>query len=81
MNQRYPESSRRQVTECNATNGFILQGDGRIERVQIFQSSDDRELDRAAIDAINRLGRFKPIPLEIGRSSWSLRISIRFDLR
>lgn len=79
--QRYPEASRRQGTEGIATIGFILQGDGRIVRVQVVQSSDDRELDRAAIDAINRLGRFKPIPLEIGRSSWSLRISIRFDLR
>ncbi len=79
--QRYPEAARHRGTEGTATLTFVLQADGRIDRVQVARSAGDTELDQAAVEAINRLGRFKPIPSVLGRDSWTLRIPIRFDLR
>jgi protein TonB len=49
--------------------------------VSIAKSSGDSALDQAAMQALQRLGRFKPIPVSIGRASWSMRVPIRFDLR
>ncbi len=79
--QRYPEAARHRGAVGTATLTFVLQADGRIDRVQVAKSTGDTELDEAAVQALNRLGRFKPIPLAIGRESWTLRIPIRFDLR
>ncbi len=78
--QRYPEGARHRGAVGMAVLTFVLQADGRIDRVQVAQSSGDTELDQAAVQALNRLGHFKPIPLVIGRTSWTLRIPIRFDL-
>lgn len=79
--QRYPEAARHRGAAGTTTLTFVLQADGRIDRVQVARSAGDTELDQAAVQAINRLGRFKPIPSVIGRDSWTLRIPIRFDLR
>ena len=79
--QRYPEAARHRGTVGTATLTFVLQADGRIDRVQVSRSAGDTELDQAAVEAIKRLGRFKPIPLVLGREGWTLRIPIRFDLR
>ena len=79
--QRYPEAARHRGAAGTTTLTFVLQADGRIDRVQVARSAGDTELDQAAVEAINRLGRFKPIPSVIGRDSWTLRIPIRFDLR
>ena len=79
--QRYPEAARHRGAAGTTTLTFVLQADGRIDRVQVARSAGDTELDQAAVEAINRLGRFKPIPSVLGRDSWTLRIPIRFDLR
>jgi protein TonB len=79
--QRFPEEARRRHKSGVATVAFVVATDGRISQVRIVQSAGDPNLDRAALDALNRLGRFKPIPAVLGRSSWSMRVPIRFDLR
>lgn len=79
--QRYPEQARRAGREGRTSLTFVLLADGRFDEIKVSRSSGDRDLDRAAIDTLDRLGRFRPIPLEIGRGRWPLTISIRFDLR
>lgn len=81
MYQRYPEQARREGREGIASLSFVLLGDGRFDQARVVRSSGDPELDQATIEAIKRLGRFRPIPLELGRGRWLLRVSIRFDLR
>jgi protein TonB len=49
--------------------------------VRIAKSSGDVNLDEAAVQAMQRLNRFKPIPTVIGRQEWAMRVPIRFDLR
>ncbi|MCC7279894.1 MAG: energy transducer TonB [Chromatiaceae bacterium] len=79
--QGYPEAARHRGAAGTTTLTFVLQADGHIDRVRVARSAGDSDLDQAAVEAINRLGRFKPIPSVLGRDSWTLRIPIRFDLR
>ncbi|EXJ16207.1 energy transducer TonB [Imhoffiella purpurea] len=79
--QRYPTSARRRQQTGVATVAFVLQADGRIGGIRIAKGSGHGSLDQASLDALRRLGRFKPIPPEVGRTSWPLRVPIRFDLR
>lgn len=79
--QRYPEDARRRHASGVTTLAFVVQGNGRIAEVQVARSSGDRSLDQAAVQAVKRLGSFKPIPPSIGRSSWPMRVPIEFELR
>ncbi len=79
--QRYPDRARSEGREGSTTLTFVLLADGGMEAVKVARTSGDRELDRAAIEALKRLNRFRPIPLEFGRRRWPLSVSIRFDLR
>lgn len=79
--QRYPDQARSEGREGSTTLTFVLLADGSFEEVKVARTSGDRELDRAAIEALKRLNRFRPIPLEFGRRRWPLSVSIRFDLR
>ncbi len=79
--QRYPEGARREGRQGSATLSFVLLGDGRFDQVRVAGSSGDRDLDQAAIESLQRLGRFRPIPLEFGRDRWPLSVVIRFNLQ
>ncbi|WP_213378325.1 energy transducer TonB [Allochromatium tepidum] len=78
--QRYPAGARRHGQTGVATLAFVIEADGRLSQIRLAQSSGHDALDRSALQALTRLGRFDPIPKSLGRSAWSLRIPIRFDL-
>jgi protein TonB len=79
--QRFPDEARRSRRSGVVAISFVVQADGRIQQVGIARSSGDPILDQAAMNALGQLGRFKPIPAEIGRRHWPIRVPIRFDLR
>jgi protein TonB len=66
--------------EGTVTVFFVIKADGRIVSARVSKSSGSDLLDDAALDTLNRLGRFKPIPAGIGRNRWPLRVPIRFAL-
>jgi periplasmic protein TonB len=78
--QIFPEAARRRGVTGLAVLAFVLEASGQIAQVRLVQSSGDGELDQAALHALNQLGRFKPIPPELNRTTWPMRVPIRFDL-
>lgn len=79
--QRFPDDARKRHKTGVATLSFVVQRDGRIRQVRLAKSSGDASLDEAALQAMQRLSRFKPIPAVIDRQEWAMRVPIRFDLR
>jgi len=79
--QRFPDDARKRRRTGVVTVAFVVMADGRIREVKLHSSSGDSSLDKAALQALHRLNRFKPIPASIGRQSWPMRVPIRFDLR
>ncbi len=79
--QRYPTSAKRRQQSGVVTLSFVIQADGKISQTRIARGSGHQALDQAALDALYRLGRFKPLPSAIGRRTWSLQVPIRFDLQ
>ncbi|MBK1718439.1 energy transducer TonB [Thiocystis violacea] len=79
--QQYPMNARRQQQSGVATLAFVIRADGGIGQIRVAKSSGHSALDQAALQAMYRLGRFKPIPKSFGRQSWPLRVPIRFDLK
>ena len=78
--KHYPKRARRLKREGDVIINFVINRNGQIKNVRIRHSSGTQLLDKAAIDAIKRVGQFKPIPAEIPRNSWALELPIRYAL-
>jgi protein TonB len=79
--RHYPASARRAGRTGVATVYFVLDRSGRISGARLARSSGSDTLDRAAVETLQRLARYKPIPEAIGRARWPLRVPIRFALQ
>lgn len=77
----YPQAARRGGVEGTVTLGFVIEADGSITGAQVATASGSPLLDEAALETLARLGRFRPIPEELRRERWPLRVPIRFALR
>jgi len=78
--RRYPSLARRRGETGVVAVSFVLAKSGRISGARVDKSSGSHTLDKAALETLKRLGRYKPIPKSIGRTSWQLRVPIRFSL-
>ncbi|MCF7984460.1 MAG: energy transducer TonB [Thiohalocapsa sp.] len=76
----YPNAARRSGLEGTAKVQFTIASDGGFSGIGVSVSSGSRELDDAALTTIRRLGRFKPIPLKVGRNRWTVRVPIVYRL-
>jgi protein TonB len=79
-NKRYPRMARRLGQEGTVEVGFVILNDGRLQDVRVVRGSGHAPLDRAAVDSVHRLGRFRPIPPELQRESWALVVPMSYDL-
>jgi protein TonB len=58
---------------------FVLEDDGTIVGIHLERSSGSTLIDEAALATLRRLGRYRPIPPEFGRSRWEMKIPIRYE--
>jgi len=58
----YPRQARRRQHEGTVVIGFRIHTDGRYDQLRIVESSGKEALDKAALDAVARVGRFAPFP-------------------
>jgi periplasmic protein TonB len=79
--QVYPEEARQTRKTGTTVVAFVIQSNGSITGMRLARSSGDPTLDRAALAAVGRVGRVRPIPASAGRSTWALQVPIRFSLR
>jgi protein TonB len=78
--KHYPNRARRRNQEGTVMVAFIIDLRGVISDIHILESSGHRTLDKAATDAILRIGQFKPIPESIGLSKMEFRVPINYEL-
>jgi periplasmic protein TonB len=77
----YPRDARHRGLEGEVAISFVIQADGRITDVRVAKSSGSDSLDNAGVRTLEDLDRFRPIPEELGRSRWVLRVPISYALR
>ncbi|MCW8891583.1 MAG: energy transducer TonB [Sedimenticola sp.] len=78
--KRYPLRARKKGQEGEVKVLFTVLEDGTIAQVQIAESSMSSLLDRAASKAVEQLGRFEPIPQQLGRKRWDFQVPVRFAM-
>lgn len=76
----YPRRARRRHLEGRVEVGFDVLADGTINNVRLTNSSDSGVLDSAALDVLRRVGRFDPLPEELGLSLWAFVMPLDYRL-
>ena len=77
--QRYPTAALAMQREGRVTLMFTLLTNGRIEHLQLLQSSGTKSLDDAALAAVNEALPFKKVEKYITRAA-SYQIDVVFEL-
>ena len=77
-NKKYPRRAQNARREGTVSVSFTIDRQGHITSVRVDQSSGTAILDQAAMQAIQKLGRFDPIPEDIPRDTWLVKIPMSF---
>lgn len=78
--KNYPSTARRLKQEGTVRVRFTIQADGKVENVEISESSRYSALDKSALEAVEKMGRFQPIPGILNKKSWRIEIPIQYKL-
>lgn len=76
----YPVQARRRARQGDVVVAFRVNRVGNINNIRIVRSSSSRSLDRAAINAVNSVGKFQDFPVEIKREWWDFEIALTYSL-
>lgn len=77
-NRYYPRSAYRMHKQGTVIIQFRLKHDGLIDSIRLLKSSGNKALDKAALNAPKRLGKYQPPPDKI---ALSVTVPIRFRLK
>jgi len=78
--KNYPSTARRLKQEGTVRVRFTIQADGQVEDIEISESSRYSSLDKSALEAVEKMGRFQPIPGILNKKSWRIEIPIQYKL-
>ncbi|MCW8963281.1 MAG: TonB family protein [Gammaproteobacteria bacterium] len=76
----YPKRAHRRHIEGRVEVGFVVLADGEINDIRLAVSSGEGVLDKAALEALRRAGRFAPLPKELGLRSWAFVVPIDYRI-
>lgn len=77
----YPSLARRLNQEGIIRVGFTVLADGRITNIHLVDPTGASALNQGAIEAIKRVGQFRPLPPALGLAKMDLSISLIYKLR
>ncbi len=79
-NRVYPRQARRKRQKGTVVVAFRLQKNGKIENLRVVKSSGIEQLDKAALQAVEKVQQFNPFPKDVTRSFWKFEIPVSFRL-
>jgi protein TonB len=77
----YPESAQRMEQEGSVKVTFTVASGGGVSGVSVASSSGFSELDNAAVQAVKNAAPFAAIPPELGKSSLTMNITLKYYLK
>ena len=77
----YPRLAKRMRKQGVVKVAFTLSKNGALSRLRILQSSGVKSLDKAALQAVKKVGRFPAFPAGIRKHSINYIIPITYRLR
>lgn len=78
--KHYPRSARLRRQQGKVVVSMLLNRDGTITNISLEKGSDYPALNRAALDSVRSIDRFKPFPESLGRSEWRLSVPFKYAI-
>jgi protein TonB len=78
--KEYPLFARRAGLEGTCVVRCVISRDGDLRRTELLKASGSTHLDGAALRAVTAVGRFPPVPQEVGGQEVTFEIPILFRL-
>ncbi len=78
--KRYPRAARRRNIEGVVTLSFTVNAAGSVTQYEIVDSSGYEMLDQEVAKMLKRAAPLPAIPADLGRSSFTVTIPVRFEL-
>lgn len=79
-NKRYPKKAKRRRHEGRVMVSFVIFPDGRIDQIQVIESSGRSSLDKGAIKTLKKISGQLPFPKDIQRHSWQFELPMEYRL-
>ena len=76
----YPATAKRLKQEGTVRVRFTILADGKIEQIEVSESSRYSSLDNSALDAVAKMQKFEPIPKLLEKERWRIEIPIQYKL-
>ena len=76
----YPATAKRLKQEGTVRVRFTILADGKIEQVEVSESSRYSSLDNNALEAVAKMEKFQPIPKLLEKERWRIEIPIQYKL-
>ena len=76
----YPATAKRLKQEGTVRVRFTILADGKIEQIEVSESSRYTSLDNSALEAVAKMEKFQPIPKLLEKERWRIEIPIQYKL-
>ena len=76
----YPATAKRLKQEGTVRVRFTILADGKIEQIEVSESSRYSSLDNSALEAVAKMEKFQPIPKLLEKERWRIEIPIQYKL-
>lgn len=78
--KEYPPFSKERRETGQVQLSFKLRKNGEITEIKILQPSPYQRLNDAAVNTVQKLKRFKPVPDEVSKGDWNVILPIEFKV-
>jgi len=79
-NKVYPKSAKRLNQTGKVYLNFTIAKNGNIQNISIIEKSKYKRLNKAAMEIINKIKQFEPIPEELHKSSWNITVPVLYQI-
>ena len=79
-NKIYPKRAKRLKQQGKVVVTFLLSKNGQIKNINLKNGSSFKGLNKAALELLERIGKFEPIPKELEKNNWTIEIPINYAI-
>ena len=79
-NKVYPKRAKRLKQEGRVLVSFYISKEGYIQNISIKNASSFKRLNKAAINLLNKIKKFEPIPKELEKHNWVIEVPINYSI-
>jgi len=76
----YPKSAKRLKQQGRVIVSFLITKEGTFKNISLKDSSKFKKLNKAALELLNNISRFEPIPDELEKNKWVIEIPINYKI-